>query len=151
MNPPPTHTSVSASHDSLIRVIPWTDPVVEATGYPIDDPYVEMFWLPILGPTATWLARRLVSGLVHSTDVNGYTCDMTDLASALGVSYTHGRHSPFVRALQRCAMFGVSENIAVEPIRTIAVRTMLPRIPHRHLARLPHQLRIAHEDWVIPR
>lgn len=141
----------SATSDSLIRIIRWDDPVVESAGFAIDDPYIEMFWLPVLGPTATWLARRLASGLTHSPQSNEYTCDMVDLALALGVSYTHGRHNPFARALHRCVMFGVSQNIAVEPIRTIAVRTILPRIPHRHLTRLPLQLRIAHDDWLTSR
>ena len=149
------HTSpqplITSSPETIMKVIAWHDPIVETAGYEIDDPYVEMFWLPILGPTATWLARRLVSGLHHCTDNNGYTCDMVDIARALGVSYTHGRHNPFARALHRCVMFGVSQNIAIEPVHTVAVRLKLPRIPYRHLARLPHQLRIAHDDWGAPR
>ena len=147
----PSPDTVSSPTETLIKVVAWRDPVVESSGYAIDDPYVEMFWLPILGPTATWLARRLVSGLEHTPNADGYTCDMSDMAQALGVSYTQGRHNPFARALHRCVMFGVSQNIAVQPLRTIAIRTMLPRLPHRHVARLPYQLRIAHEDWVLPR
>ena len=33
-------------------VMPWHDPVVEAVGYDARGPYVELFWLGILGPTA---------------------------------------------------------------------------------------------------
>jgi hypothetical protein len=134
---------------SSIRVIRWNDPVVETQGYAVDDPYIEMFWLPILGPTATWLARRLVSGLLHQPE--GYVCEVTELAQALGVSYTQGRHNPFARALHRCSMFGVSQYVALEPVYTVSVRTVLPHLPVRHLARLPLQLRIAHQDWVHPR
>lgn len=37
----------------------WSDPLVEAHGYPVTSNYVETFWLPILGPSATWALRRL--------------------------------------------------------------------------------------------
>lgn len=141
------HTVPAA--ESSIKVITWHDPVVQTHGHPIDDPYVEMFWLPVLGPTATWLARRLASGLLHNP--MGYTCDMSELAQSLGVSYTQGRHNPFTRALHRCSMFGVSQCVSLEPMYTVSVRTVLPQLPLRHLARLPQQLRIAHDDWVQPR
>ena len=105
-----------------------------------------MFWLPVLGPTATWLLRRLASGLTH--EPNGYIINMNDIARSIGVAYSEGRHNPFARALQRCVMFGVAQQIAVTPVRTIAVRTHVPRIPHRHLSRLPEQLVTAHQDWI---
>jgi hypothetical protein len=143
-----SHPIAVPATQSSISVIRWHDPVVETNGYAIDDPYIEMFWLPILGPTATWLARRLASGLMYQPE--GYTCDMSDLAQALGVSYSQGRHNPFARALHRCSMFGVSQYVALEPVYTVSVRTVLPHLPLRHLGRLPQQLRIAHDDWVQP-
>ena len=148
MNLAHTTTDIPATH-ATISVTRWHDPVVETRGYPIDDPYVEMFWLPILGPTATWLARRLASGLLHQPD--GYICDMSELAQALGVTYTQGRHNPFARALHRCSMFGVSQCISLQPHYAISVRTVLPQLPQRHVARLPSPLRIAHQDWVQAR
>ena len=138
----PGHTE----NDALIHIVPWKDSLVEQGGYAIDDPYIEMFWLPILGPTATWLIRRLAGGLQQEPD--GYTVDMVDLARGIGVNYTPGRHNPFARALSRCTMFGAAQQIAVQPHRTIAVRSVLPQLPVRHLSRLPHPLRIAHHDWI---
>ena len=138
----PSHTA----EEAIIHIVPWKDPLVEGHGYAIEDPYIEMFWLPILGPTATWLVRRLAGGLQHQPD--GYTVDMMDLARGIGVNYTPGRHNPFARALSRCTMFGAAQQIAVQPHRTIAVRSVLPQLPTRHLARLPHPLRIAHHDWI---
>jgi hypothetical protein len=111
----PRHTP----HDITLRVVPWEDPIVESRGFAVNDPYIEMFWLPVLGPTATWLYRRLVSGVLHSP--SGYTINMDELARTIGVAYTQGRHNPFVRALQRCVMFGVAEHIAVQPVRTLAI------------------------------
>ena len=139
------HDRLRSADHSTVRVMPWHDPLVEANGFAIDDPYVEMFWLPVLGPTATWLARRLVGGLHQAPD--GYDCDVAETARALGVSYSIGKNSPFTRALQRCAMFGVTQQIAIEPIQTIAVRTALPRVPQRHLGRLPQAMQSAHDDW----
>lgn len=141
---------MQASVDSLthhqLSILHWHDVHVETAGFAIDDPYVEMFWLPILGPTATWLLRRLAAGLIYQP--TGYTIDMNDVARSIGVAYSDGRHNPFARALHRCIMFGVAQQIAVTPERTISVRTHVPRIPHRHLSRLPEALVVAHHDWV---
>lgn len=138
----PSNTDV----DAIIHIVPWRDSLVEQDGYAIDDPYIEMFWLPVLGPTATWLIRRLAGGLQHQPE--GYTVDIADLARGIGVNYTPGRHNPFARALSRCTMFGAAQQIAVQPHRTIAVRSVLPQLPVRHLSRLPHPLRVAHHDWI---
>lgn len=129
-----------------MQVVPWDDPIVDTRGFRVDDPYVEMFWLPVLGPTATWLLRRLVSGL--TVDPQGFVVDMGDLARGIGVAYTEGRHNPFGRALHRCVMFGAAQQIAAVPVRTVAVRRHLPILPGRHLARLPEQMQIAHADWL---
>ena len=96
-----------------ITITQWKDPVVEAHGYCITDPYVEMFWLPVLGPTATWLLRRFSFGLIEQP--NGVTLDIHDLARSLGVAYSPGKHNSFTRALQRCTMFGVAHQIALLP------------------------------------
>ncbi len=138
----PSHTD----NDAIINIVQWKDSLVEHDGYAIDDPYIEMFWLPVLGPTATWLLRRLAGGLQQQPD--GYMVDMADLARGIGVTYTPGRHNPFARALNRCTMFGAAQQIAVQPLRTIAVRSVLPQLPVRHLSRLPHPLRVAHHDWI---
>lgn len=141
MSPTPTITS-----NSIINIVAWKDELVDAKGFAVNDPYVEMFWLPILGPTATWLLRRLAAGLEH--DMNGYSVDMEDLARGIGVAYSTGRHNPFARALHRCVMFGVAQQLAILPERTFAVRTHIPVLPTRHLTRLPEPLRVAHHDWL---
>lgn len=139
--------ATTVSLPTEIQVVPWHDPVVESRGYNIADPYVEMFWLPVLGPTATWLARRLASGL--SQHPEGYSVHLPDLARGIGVMYTEGKHNPFTRAIQRCVMFGVAQQIATSPHSVYAVREVLPQVPIRHLSRLPEQLRIAHHDWTL--
>lgn len=138
--------STQPTTTATLRIIPWVDPVVDHKGFNVNDPYIEMFWLPVLGPTATWLYRRMVSGVLTQDD--GFIADTAELARSIGVAYTQGRHNPFARALYRCIMFGTAQQVATHPMQTIAVRRSLPLLPHRHLARLPDQLQIAHHDWI---
>jgi hypothetical protein len=140
-------SSHTVNSSDVLRVMAWRDPVVDAHGHPVNDPYIEMFWLPVLGPTATWLYRRLVSGVLDD-NVDFVDVDMTDLARSIGVAHTAGKHNPFARALQRCIMFGVAQTIALHPVHTISVRRCLPALARRHLQRLPEQLQIAHHDWI---
>lgn len=132
-------------HADPVEIIPWLDPLVDGLGYPVHDPYVETFWLPVLGPTATWLLRRLADGLSREPD--GYRVDMVDLARCLGLSHSPGRHGPFARALHRCTMFGASQQVSLTPVPVHAVRRTLPRIARRHLDRLPASLRTLHDAW----
>ena len=48
--------------ETIVRITPWIDPVVDRRGHDPRSSYVEQFWLGTLGPTATWLVRRLVAG-----------------------------------------------------------------------------------------
>src|SRR4051794_13467885 len=45
-----------------IPVIAWTDAAVTA-GFAPTSLYVETYWLPILGPSATWALRRLAAAV----------------------------------------------------------------------------------------
>ncbi len=126
-------------------VMPWHDPVVESVGYEARSPYVELFWLGILGPTATWLLRRLVTGLDAFPD--GYQLDLEETANALGLSLTAGTHSPFGKALNRNIMFGMAHEVP----GGIAVRRQIPPLSLRHLRKLPSHLQDAHVEWVARR
>ena len=130
---------------ATLIVLPWLDPVVDAVGYDARSPYVELFWLGILGPTSTWLLRRLVTGLDSFAD--GYELDLEETANALGLSLTAGLHSPFGRALNRCVMFGMAHPVP----GGIAVRRQIPPLSQRHLRKLPLHLQAAHDDWTVPR
>jgi hypothetical protein len=123
-------------------VLPWHDPVVEAVGFEARSAYVELFWLGILGPTATWVLRRLVSGLDEFP--TGYQMDLHETANALGLSLAAGSHSPFGRALNRCVMFGMAHDVA----GGLAVRRQIPPLSLRHLQRLPSHLQAAHKSWI---
>lgn len=136
---------MSPSASTTITVRPWIDPLVDDDGHDPRSRYVEMFWLGVLGPTATWLLRRLVAGLEQSPD--GYELDLPATAGAMGLSYTAGRSSPFSKALQRCVMFGLAHQFD----SGIAVRRRIPPVSHRHLRRMPEAIQAAHADWVQTR
>ncbi|WP_041298332.1 hypothetical protein [Ilumatobacter coccineus] len=139
-----TPNARSADHTALPEVIhvrPWIDPVVDDSGHDPRSRYVERFWLGVLGPTATWLLRRLVAGLDRSPD--GYEVDLVDTARAMGLSYTSGRSSPFAKALQRCVMFGLAHQTS----DGLAIRRRVPTVAHRHLRRLPAAVQTEHETW----
>jgi hypothetical protein len=52
---------------STLMVVPWIDPVVDRSAE--GDQYVELFWLNVLGPTATWSCAGWCSA---STATPGY-------------------------------------------------------------------------------
>ncbi len=124
-------------------VVPWIDPVVDAIGHDVRSLYVELFWLNVLGPTATWTLRRLVAGFDRYP--LGYELDLVETASELGLSYTRATSNTFVRALQRCVLFGVSQPVP----DGLAVRRQLPPVAMRHLARMPQGLQERHRDWQV--
>lgn len=122
-------------------VYPWFDPVVDASGQPMCGTYVEQFWLGVLGPTATWLARRLVGGFDHYPD--GYELNLPDTAAELGVTFRTDKECPFTRALERLTLFGLAQTYSYG----LAVRTRAPLLAPRQLQKLPAHLREAHRLW----
>lgn len=124
----------------LIEVRPWEDPVVEVRGFGPASGYVEYCWLPVLGPTATWLYRRLGS-LVLMHD-GGCRVDLVDLATSLGLGEGLGRHSPLVRAVSRLVRFEV---IRVSG-SVLLVRRALAPLSENRVRRLSASARFAHEQ-----
>lgn len=125
-----------------LPVRPWPDQVIDALGHDPRSPYVETFWLGILGPSTTWLLRRLAAGLEASPE--GFDLDLAEAAAAIGIGGRGGRHGPFMRALGRCCRFGVAE---VRDESTLAVRRKIPPLTRRQVVRLPSTLRLAHDEW----
>ena len=131
-----------ASPVSVLPIRPWPDGVIDALGHDPRSPYVERFWLGILGPSTTWLLRHLATGLDASPD--GFDLDLAQAAQSLGLGSKGGRHSPFIRALSRCCQFDVAEARADG---SLAVRRKLPPLNRRQIVRLPPELAVAHQAW----
>lgn len=125
-----------------LRVVPWLDPVADPLGVHPCSLYVEQYWLGILGPSTTWLLRRVSYGLEAHPD--GFVLDLGDTAHALGLGDRMGKNSPFRRALHRLAKFELARPHGADGI---AVRTRIPPLPLRHIQRLPPSLQESHRQW----
>jgi hypothetical protein len=120
-----------------LTVTSWDDPVVEAAGHHVRSVYVETFWLPTLGPSATWVLRRLASWLEAAT--TSVSVDVSDLAIELGLGGGTGRSSPIIRTLARLAQF----QVAAPAGDAYAVRRHLAPLPQRLASQLPGRLAAA--------
>ncbi len=132
----------SANPPDTLAIQPWPDGVIDALGHDPRSAYVEQYWLSILGPSTTWLLRRLAAGLEASPD--GFDLPLADTAQALGLGSRGGRHSPFMRAFARCCQFDLAE---ARSAGAIAVRRKLPPLNRRQVQRLPGPLQAAHQAW----
>lgn len=120
----------------VIGVAAWRDPLVDAYGHDPRSLYVETFWLPVLGPSTTLLLRRLAACLEASPA--GTAINVTTTSRALGLGERTGRNGPLMRTVARMVDF---EMARISGPGSIAVRTSLPPLPRRHIARLPEALR----------
>jgi hypothetical protein len=125
-------------HDPL-WVVAWSDPIVERFGHAPRSAYVETYWLPILGPSATWAMRRLTAWLDGSPD--GYEVSLSELGRELGLGAGTGRNAAVVRTLSRLATFEMAKPLGV----SFAVRTMFAPLPRRYVKALPDALAAMHD------
>ena len=134
-------TALAGAADRVhLRVEPWHDPVVDSLGYDARSAYVETFWLPVLGPSTTWLLRHFAGRLEESPQ--GVDLDVEDTARSLGLGERLSPNAPFARTVKRCVDFEMAEWRAPG---LLAVRVRLPPLARRHLRRLPACLQTRHE------
>ena len=126
-----------------LRIEAWCDTVVERLGVSAQSRYVEQFWLPVLGPSACLLLRRAVDLLVSHPD--GCEAPADELARALGLGGTGGRHAPFPRAISRLVRYGMARRSAPD---AVAFRRMVGTLPVRLAVRLPPLLQRDHDEWL---
>jgi hypothetical protein len=126
-----------------MTVRPWLDAVIDELGHDPRSPYVERFWLGLLGPSATWLMRRLAGGLEASPA--GFQLDLATTATELGLGNRSGRNSPFYRSIERCCRFGAAD---LQDDTCLRVRRKLPPLTRVQIERLPAVLRAEHQMWV---
>jgi hypothetical protein len=93
-----------------LHLTTWTDRPGEERGYPADSGYVEAFWLPVLGPSATFLFRRL--NVLLEAFPEGMAMEMNDLGRELGLGTSESRHAPLPRAISRLVRFGLAQRSA---------------------------------------
>ena len=124
-----------------LRIRPWEDPVLEQHGHDPRGEYAELFWLPLLGPSATFLARHLAAGLDRSPA--GFSLPADDAARALGLGPPDGRRSPFNRTLARLAQFRI---VHLDADDEVLARRRLPGLTRTQVAKLPPPLRLQHDE-----
>lgn len=119
-----------------LRLHPLLDEVVETHGFTPMSSYVEFCWLPVLGPTSTWLYRRVgplvIAGIKE--------VDTLELAATLGLSTGLSRHAALARAIQRLHRFGVVRYDG----EGVVVRRALGPLSMARLSELPQSVRNAH-------
>jgi hypothetical protein len=102
-----------------------------------DDAYVDELWLPVLGP-ASWVTWRHLARLARQS--RPATVTLTDLAAAVGLGTRQGKQAPINRALRRLEVFKLAQCGS----GVIAVRTKLPDVTDRQLARLTPTIQARH-------
>jgi len=126
-----------------LHIVQWVDPVADPHGLHPCSRYVELYWLGIIGPSTTWLLRRLNYGLeVHG---DGFDLHLPETARSLGLGDKMGKNSPFRRALARLITFELARS---QGPGELAVRAHIPPLPLRHLSRLPESLQRSHRRWL---
>ncbi len=125
-----------------LRICPWPDELIDGLGFDPRSGYVETYWLAILGPSTTWLMRRLVAGLDLQPD--GYTISLAETAKALGLSDRGARKSPFLRAVSRTIKFELAVATAPE---VLTIRRKVPPLSQRQVDHLPSSLQASHRRW----
>lgn len=126
-----------------IRLMAWVDAVVDNLGHDPRSSYVETYWLGILGPSTTWLIRRLAAELEVAP--LGVDIDLLDLAGCLGLGGHQGHNSSFNRSMTRLTDFGLSRP---HGRGALEVRRRLPPLNRRQLLRLPASLQERHRRYL---
>jgi hypothetical protein len=126
----------------VLHVRPWPDEVIDHIGWDPRSSYVEDYWLGILGPSTTWLLRRLAAGFDYCPE--GFDLDLGETARSLGLGDRSGRHSPFVRSINRTVQFGLAQLSGPDEL---AVRRRLPSLSRAQQCRLSPALQARHSAW----
>lgn len=105
------------------------------TVFPVDDPYCERFWLPVVGPTAFLVLRRLAAEVNEHGAVD---IDLDDFATWFGVT-----PSVVKKAMDRLVAFRCAKSEGVE----YRVALHLPPVYPGQVARFTTSMQERHRAW----
>jgi hypothetical protein len=143
MTPSPSlRCTIEFNAPDTLHIRPWPDELIDSLGFDPRSSYVENFWLCALGPSTTWLLRRLVAGFDLNPD--GYPLVLGETAQSLGLSDRGARKSAFVRAVTRTIKFDLAYAQGPD---VLVVRRKLPPLTRRQVEQLPPALQTAHRQW----
>lgn len=109
--------------------------------FPVQHQYVEMLWLPVIGPSSTWLLRRLSGWALACPE--GLTVVLPELSESLGLGWSSGPNSSLQRSMRRLIMFGLARWGD-----SFEVVTQVPAVSERQLARMSPGLVRAHDRMI---
>lgn len=118
-----------------IKVELWEGPLTTDPTFEPTHRYVEAFWLPVIGPTAIMLARKLyVKG-----NAGPYVAEIDTLALELGLVLEDGGPRPALvqKSLVRLQVFRLARFDGA----TYSLRSRWPLLNEAQVARLPEHLR----------
>lgn len=127
----------------------WPDPltvVAEPTPSTADlvhvaSSYAELFWLPTVGPSCMWMARRFADG-AHRPQ----TWVLDDLARTIGLHSGTGVNAAVVRTLRRLLWYRWVTPPGADG--AVVFKEWVPRLRPGQLARLPVALQASHATFV---
>lgn len=127
-------------------IIPMADADFDTAGFDPRSHYAETFWLPILGPSTLWLMRNIAQRFDAEPD--GFTLDLHDASSALGIRSKGGRNNAFHRAIGRIVSFNMGRTV---DDATISVRRVMPALHSSQIRRLTPRLQKLHHETIRTR
>jgi hypothetical protein len=130
--------------DQLVVLVE-SDKWISIHGHPVDSEYVEWFWLPVLGPSAIWMLRRMV---LESERIGRQVLDLShsDMSAAIGIQTgPDGPPRSWFRVLGRLERFRVTTELDGGVVR---FPTHLPDLSTHQRERLPDLLRARHGEFV---
>lgn len=140
--PPPTRAEM-AGRSAVVQVTAWDDALLDQFGHDPRSPYVERFWLGVIGPSATWLLRSFAHRF--DTEPDGFTIDLRDTAKALGIGARGGANGALYRTMERIMAFGFAQYTSDD---VLAVRRRMAPLTRRQQQRLPVDLQLEHDAWL---
>jgi hypothetical protein len=122
----------------MLRVEPWIDPAVEAIGHDPRSAYCHEFWLPILGPSALVVTRKMLERMEAAGGPAEVATD--ELALSVGLGIGGGRNSRLTTTLGRLSAFGLILTGRAADATTVVVRTAWAPLTCSQALRLPPTL-----------
>ena len=123
-----------------IHAAPHPVPQVQRAGFPLDHPYMDHCWAPVLGPTGTLLLRRLPSLWKEAAPVE---MPMEELSRSLGLGGGTSPNSPACRTIERLIGFRLASRRGPGELD---VYVAVPPLSPRQLDKLPAASRRQHEQ-----
>ena len=108
---------------------------VRTGGWPLDAPYVEQCFTPVVGPTVVLLLRRMPSLRAEAVPAS---VDLVELSLSLGLGRGTGERSAIVRTLDRLVGFNLGRLVTkTADLVEIDVFLQVPNLSHRRLEKVP--------------